>query len=34
MHREGYITGFGMTIGTVLGRIEGQESARENFERP
>jgi tricarballylate dehydrogenase len=26
--RKGYIAGVGMTIGTVMGRIAGQEAAR------
>ena len=25
---KGYLAGFGMTIGTVFGRIAGQEAAR------
>ena len=25
---QGYLAGFGMTIGTVFGRIAGQEAAR------
>ena len=26
--RRGYLAGFGMTIGTVFGRIAGEEAAR------
>jgi tricarballylate dehydrogenase len=28
---KGYLAGFGMTIGTVFGRIAGEEAARNVF---